>query len=251
MDNYIKHLHEYTSYYIYDFKNNGSGGIGDFFKFFMKLLKLAIEREKRIYILKNDTYLETYIKLKYNWYISKQDIENLQEYEIYKPQELYSIRTPKTNAEIKLSDIFYFTEIVKYNSQKISPFNITNYISIHARLGDHFLETDREFVPCTWDKRNLNEFKLYKFLKTNKDKNILFFCDNQNYKNKIKRSFPFINITNANIGHTSLKNTNEKQTLDAISEFYLLVKSNKIYDASYSGFSKMAALFGNIKWSRI
>lgn len=251
MDDYVNKLNNYKSCYIYDFKNHGSGGIGDFFKFFIKLLKLAIEHEKKIYILKNDTYIEKYIKLRYDWYITKKDIENIQEYKIYQPFQLYSIKQSKKNIQINIADLFYFTKTVKENIEKITPGNIKNYISVHARLGDHFLETEKEFIVCTWDKRKLKESNLYNFLKTNKNINILFFCDNQKYKNKIKQVFPYINITHANIGHTSLKNTNEKQTLDAISEFYLLAKSDQIYATSYSGFSKVASLFYNIPYYRL
>ena len=71
------------------------------------------------------------------------------------------------------------------------------------------------------------------------------------YKNKIKQLFPFINISNASIGHTSIESTTEKQTLDAVSEFYLLTKSKKIYAVSYSGFSKMAVFFNNIPYTKL
>ena len=114
MNNYLNKLNEYSSCYIYDFKNKGSGGIGDFFKYFIKLLNLAINHKKKIYILKNDTYLEKYIKLKYDWYISEKDIINLKDYKIYQPQQLYSIRKLKVNYKnienIKLNEIFEFTE---------------------------------------------------------------------------------------------------------------------------------------------
>ena len=58
---------------------------------------------------------------------------------------------------------------------------------------------------------------------------ILFFCDNNNYKLKIKKKYKNIIITDAQIGHTSLSNTTNKQILDAVTEFYLLTNSQLIY----------------------
>ena len=77
---------------------------------------------------------------------------------------------------------------------------------------------------------------------------ILFFCDNNKYKLKIKNEYNNIIITDANIGHTSLLNTTEKQVLDTITEFYLLTNSQLIYAASKSGFSYMASRFNNVKY---
>ena len=62
-----------------------------------------------------------------------------------------------------------------------------------------------------------------------------------------KKKYNNIIITKAIIGHTALANTTLKQTLDAITEFYLLSKSQFIYRASKSGFSTMAAKFNNVK----
>ena len=55
-----------------------------------------------------------------------------------------------------------------------------------------------------------------------------------------------MHITDTEIGHTSLNNTTEKQILDAITEFYLITQSTKIYAASHSGFSIVASKFKNV-----
>ena len=88
--------------------------------------------------------------------------------------------------------------------------------------------------------------KIFKFIEENNDKNIIFFCDNNAYKLKIKKKYSNIMITNCVIGHTSLTNTTEKQVLDSVTEFYLMTNSDKIIMASRSGFSITASKFKNI-----
>ena len=124
--------------------------------------------------------------------------------------------------------------------------NINNYISIHLRLGDKYLETPTEFIMCIQDERVYNEDNLHAFIEKNYNKNMLFFCDNYNFKCKIKEKYNNIHITNCEIGHTSLTNTTDKQTLDAVTEFYLMTESETICCASYSGFSHISSKFKNI-----
>ncbi len=121
------------------------------------------------------------------------------------------------------------------NVKNILPVSITEYISIHLRLGDNFLETNNNDI--TWDDvRVFSEEKLYKFIEDNYEKNIIFFCDNNKYKLKLKNKYNKIIITNSEIGHTAIVNTTVKQTLDAITDFYILSNSQLIYAASFSVF---------------
>ena len=115
-------------------------------------------------------------------------------------------------------------------------------------MGDKFLETDKKNIKCKGDNRKYSEEKIYKFIEDNKNMNIIFFCDNNNYKLKIKKKYKNIIITDAQIGHTSLSNTTNKQILDAVTEFYLLTNSQLIYAASKSGFSNIASKFNNVKY---
>ena len=62
----------------------------------------------------------------------------------------------------------------------------------------------------------------------------------------LKNKYNNINILNCHIGHTCLSNTTDVQTLDAVTEFYLMTKSEKIFSASNSGFSIMASKYRNI-----
>ena len=65
-------------------------------------------------------------------------------------------------------------------------------------------------------------------------------------KKKIKNKYNNIIILDYEIGHTSLSNTTYKQTLDTVTEFYILTNSDKIYAVTQSGFSIIASKFKNI-----
>lgn len=57
------------------------------------------------------------------------------------------------------SKIFYFDDSVKQNVKNILPFAPTNYISIHLRLGDKFLETHETDIEHWRDYRYYDEKK--------------------------------------------------------------------------------------------
>ena len=229
---------------IYNF-NIEQGGIGDCIKFFMFVLEMSIKNNTRLYYKKNNLEIEKYIKLKYEkMYINEEKIKQLDFVEIVEPNNYYSIFND--NFSINIKDVFYFTNEVKINFDKLFPSNIKNYISIHLRLGDKFLETDEKYIACKHDIRNFSEEQINLFIEKNFDKNIFFCSDNKKYKLKIKEKFNNIIICDCDIGHTSLTNTTEKQVLDCITEFYILTNSEMIYAASKSGFSLMASKFNNI-----
>lgn len=140
-----------------------------------------------------------------------------------------------------IQDVFYFSDkVISYSSQ-LCPYS--NYISIHLRLGDKFLEIDDKSHN---DARHYNENVIYKTIEENKDEPILFFCDNNEYKLKIKNKYSYVHITDTKIEHTGLNSTTEQQILDAITEFYLITQSTKIYAGSLSGFSVVASKFKNV-----
>jgi len=256
MDEYIKNYEQYTKKVVYHFKL-GNGGIGDFIKFFMCALTLSIKYKYKCYCLVNDITIEKYIKLKHKqMYIEPKDIKkyrnigvshfpNLSEdvYNMVEPIVFY--RTYKDSfININIQDVFEFSDEVLKNSHKL--LSITDYISIHLRLGDKYLETDKTFIKCVEDERTYNENNLFNCIETNRDKNIVFFCDNNTYKLKIKNLYNNVILCDSAIGHTDLDNTTDKQFLDTITEFYLMTNSEKIYYASVSGFSVIAAKFKNI-----
>jgi hypothetical protein len=246
MENYINNFNNFDKISIYDFKL-GEGGIGDYLKFYMIILIKCMRNNIKLYHKINNIEIEKYIKLKYDFlYISSDEISKLKNVTIEKPYKYYKIG--KYDGNIHLNEIFYFDNIVKTNVKNILSSLPINYISIHLRLGDKFLETDKKYIFCKNDTRYFSSEKIFKFIEDNKDKSIIFFCDNNSEKLKVKNKYNNIIISTAQIGHTSLSNTTNKQILDSITEFYILSNSQLIYSASRSGFSKMASKFNNIKY---
>jgi hypothetical protein len=204
MEKYINEYDSLTKKVVYSFDIT-EGGIGDCIKFFIYLLNLCISQKYKLYYLVNNISLEQYIKLKYSkMYITQNQLHNdyvkiinnesqlfnINEniYYVVKPMILYSsIAYDKIPPIIK--NIFYFSEEVILNSKKILSYD-NPYSSIHLRLGDKFLETDKSFVMSKNDTRTYDEEKLFKFIEENiKDKRVVFFCDNNAYKLKIKEKY--------------------------------------------------------------
>ena len=253
MEEYIKNYETFDKSIVYNF-NMGDGGIGDCIKFFMYILEICIKYKYKLYYQINNIPLEKYLKLRYTkmyiHYIENiitiNDINTIynicNNYNIMKPQLLYQVFKYE-DITINIQDVFYFTDDVINNRYILLP-DISNYISLHLRLGDKYLETSSKFVLCKDDSRTYSEDNLFKFIEENC--NIIFFCDNNNYKRKIKEKYDKIIITKCDIGHTSLSNTTDKQVLDTITEFYIMTESQRIYYASNSGFSIIASKFKNI-----
>ncbi len=247
-----------TKTIIYDF-NIGDGGIGDCIKFFMFALNICIKYNYKLCYLVNNILLEKYLILNTinNMYIKRNDLQNIininninniycandikQNFHyIIKPQLFYST-FDYNNINIPIQEVFNFSDKVILNSKLLCNYN--NYISIHLRLGDKYLETDINFIQCPQDTRYYDESKLFECIENNQHENIIFFCDNNNYKLKLKEKYNNLIIINSDIGHTSLNNTTDKQILDAITEFYIITNSKRIYSASNSGFSIVASLY--------
>ena len=251
MEDYLKKYKKLKYLQIFNFKV-GNGGIGDNIKYFTYLLQQCIKNNHKIKYVKNNIPLEKYLKLKYDFfYINKEKFENIKK---NRKKNKYNIKVPKDyyhknideDLEIKPEDIFYFTNEVKLNSKLLLP-KIDKYISIHLRLGDKYLETPLKFIQAKKNTRKFNESMINKYIEENiSSNNLVFFCDNQKFKNKIKNRFKEIIVTNCKIGHTSLKNTNNKQVLDAITEFYIITNSEKVIAGSESGFSIIGAKFRGI-----
>lgn len=258
MEDYLKKYDSFTKIIVFDFKK-GHGGIGDCIKFFMHTLNLCMKYNIKLFYLVNNNLLEKYLKLKYEkMYINKtnilesfmcntHEVEHLQDgiYNIMEPALFYSVYNDN-NMVIPINEVFTFSDEVKINGCRLNVNNVSNYISLHLRLGDKYLETDHSFVLVKHDARIFNEDNIVHFIHANSDKNILFFCDNHAYKLHMKTKCKNVIILNCDIGHTSLSNTTDAQILDAITEFYLMTNSEQICSASYSGFSVMAAKFNNI-----
>ena len=248
MDSYLNNYDKFENIVIYDFKLY-EGGIGDCIKFFMCLLISCIDNNKRLYYKKNNLEIEKYLKLIHEkMYITEELIQKLNGVEIIEPSMIYRSKKDLLNYmyNINIQDVFYFTDEVKINRDNLLPSNITNYISVHLRLGDKYLEIDERYIKCKDDQRNYSEEAICKYIEGNSDKNIFFCCDNRAYKLKLKEKFANIIITNCEIGHTTYSNTTPKQVLDALTELYILSNSDLIFRGSPSGFSLIASKFKNI-----
>jgi hypothetical protein len=246
MDKYIKEFEEYDTIIIYDFQL-GFGGIGDCIKFFMYLLEKAIVEKTRLYYLINDIDLEKYIKMKYDkMNIRRHEFVSLkQPYRIIKPFGLYKYYQDDV-LKIPIQDVFKFSKEVISNRSVILP-DIKEYITLHVRLGDKYLETKQTFIKCKNDVRSYDESELIRFIEENRDVKIVFCCDNNNYKRYIKDKYESIILVDSEVAHTGLKNTNTKQVLDTVTEFYIMTNSKKIVAGSRSGFSLIAAKYRGIE----
>lgn len=244
MDEYLKNYDSFTESRVYKFML-GDGGIGDLMKFFMFVLHECIAKKYKIYYLITGSPLEKYVLLNNNsFYILQSNINNIGKYKIVTPIDYYNMfRYDKLT--IPTSDIFTFSYTIINNVSLLLPTQ-NNYVSIHIRLGDKFLETDKAFVLCKEDDRGFNEEKTSDYIVNNSDKNIIFFSDNNALKLKMKEKHENIIIFNSKIGHTSLQNTNEEQIIDTITEFYILLQSEEIAVNTDSGFSIMASKFNNV-----
>ena len=205
---YLSQYDNFNKIIVYSFKR-GQGGIGDLIKFFMYALFVSIKNRFKLYFLIEppEIYpIHKYITLKdtyKNMYILESAITNskhidmfdeysiknkeIQEGMFYKisPYSMYHVSDLFDKIKIKASELFEFSQDIKLNAQI---YNNLDYISIHLRLGDKYLETDPHFVNVKNDTRTYNEENLYKFINeaSQKSKNIIFFCDNKSYKLKLK-----------------------------------------------------------------
>ena len=251
MNTYLNYYNDFKETYVYNF-TLGNGGIGDYIKYFLILLKHCMDNNIKIKKKINNIEIEKYIKLKHDIFnIEDNEILELKNVIIKDPNDLYDISN--NSHVIDINDIFYIDSSVKDNVKNILTTIPDEYISIHLRLGDYNLETEQQYIACPWDNRDFSEKKLFEFIESNLGTNIIFFCDNKSYKSKIKQIYSDIFVTNVQPSHTSYNNTSDKQVLDTITEFYLLSCSKLIYspsknrDGKLSGFSKIASLFNKVK----
>jgi hypothetical protein len=169
------------------------------------------------------------------------------------PNKMYDTFSFNNIDKFSINEIFEFSHdiINKGNIFLFEKVNNSNYISIHLRLGDKFLETEENYIFCKEDVRNYNEIRIFETIEKNYDKKILFFCDNVSYKKKIKQKYEEIIITDYDIGHTTLLNTTELQVINSVTEFYLISNSEHIFAASTSGFSIIGSKFNKIPLTNI
>lgn len=249
MEQYLSNYNKFKASLIYDFKV-GYGGIGDYIKFFMMMLTYCMKNNIRAYRKVNNIEIEKYIKIKYDELnITIPEILKLENARICIPHMFY--KRIDYDFSVNTNEIFYFDDIVKDNALKIMPSLPSSYVSLHLRLGDKFLETDKAFVPCKEDTRTFTEVNIERFITDNSGTHIFLCCDNNNKKQELKKKYKQLMIADSEIGHTSLSNTTSQQILDSVTEFYILTNSTKIGAASYSGFSFVSSKFNNIGYEKL
>jgi hypothetical protein len=255
MEEYVINRKKYTKNVVFLIPYF-QGGIGDLIKFFTCLVQLCIEHKIKIHYYLTNLAVNKFLLLKHpELYLSNintqpinlSDINDLNiisddKYYIVQPHLMYKI-IDYSKLYLKGSDIFYFSKEVIERSKT---FKLENYISIHVRLGDKYLEIPAHLIQCITDVRPYDEDKISKCIEKNINTNIVLFCDNLQYKQKMKEKYPFIHLTDFKIGHTALPSTTDENTIDTLAEFYLLSKSQKIFIANESGFPVMSSKFYNI-----
>lgn len=256
---YVNKYPTFDKYIVFE-HNICQGGIGDRINHFMYTLQLCIKYNYRFYYLVNNIPIEKYLKLKYpQMYIThneliqpvylknSNDIINIEANRHYciQPFILY-YKFSVSDHIISPRHIFYFPdEVIEHSKRLLSP-EIINYNTIHLRLGDKFLEVNKSYIQCVNDTRHYNEDNIFKCIEENSEKNIIFFSDNMEYKHKIKNKFNNVIVLDTEVVHCGHINTTDKQVLDVVTEFYLIINSDKIYAASFSGFTILASYFKNI-----
>ena len=248
MDDYMKVYDTLETVVVYEYDYR-YGGIGDCIKFFMYLLQFCIDYKYQIKYRSNHSVLEQFLRLKYD----KLYIPTLTSLKkgVYSVQP--SLFYPSFHNDwlrMKIEDVFCFTDEIKQNALQLLSFT-TPYTSIHLRLGDKYLETDLNVIYCKEDVRHFSEEKLIAYIEQNRDTPLVFFCDNHAYKEKMKHKYAYLNLTKGEIAHTGLSTTTYKQTMDAVTEFYILTESENIVAVSSSGFSEISSKFKGVPLIRL
>jgi len=131
--------------------------------------------------------------------------------------------------------------------------NEKNYISVHIRCGDVYM-SNKSAQYCLTDRRiSLNLAFIDDFLEKvmplveNSNKTVIVHCDNDIFKDLLRKKTSFFTILNLKIQHSALRpETSGDNTgyIDTIAEFYILTRASTIIQYNYSGFSHWASVLG-------
>jgi hypothetical protein len=222
-------------------------GVGDYVKYFMYLLQFCMKVKYRVYYLTGRPE-EKYLKLVDDrMYITQEEMNK------QLANNMVVVKSPLnfydtfcwSDIVVNASDVFKFTDEVIQNKETILDHE-GDYICMHVRLGDKFLETPKENVIVVNDTRKFDDNLIHDFINNNQDKTIVMMSDNKAFREKIKNTHDNVKITTGKIGHTGLANMLlSTETLDAITELYILTKSEKVVVCTDSGFPIIPKLFDN------
>lgn len=155
------------------------------------------------------------------------------------------------NFTYDLKQYMSFTNEINDQLQLITPKN--DYICIHVRLGDKYLEIAPHRGFIYWDDRNVqdDEAKIRKIIASSSPTStpIYLLADNNAYKIKFKQQFEKLNIfTNQifNISGSYNSPDYDEGIKQAIVEFLFLTNAKQIHALTYSGFSLISSLIGQV-----
>jgi hypothetical protein len=136
-------------------------------------------------------------------------------------------------SEIYLDEFMEFLKPSKLILDFIESLNLPkDYISLHIRVGDHFMNREPNYeIPMDlvtkWNTEN---------------KPIVFFTDNQILKERYSGSFIVNNIPIVHTNEESVRNScNSDVVVKTIAEFYMIGFSQKVLSLKYSGFSHISS----------
>lgn len=160
--------------------------------------------------------------------------ENIWDREVKKDTEIYRNITKDFSI---INEIFIFDKFILNN----------NYDTFHIRLGDHLLYTDlhnNTTIDIILDIINKQEI----------NNKFTILCDNSNIYNHLLKKMnkelldKFIKLTDDDQSIHFAHIINEEQLKKLLKDFYVLLKSRKIYTYNWSGFSYYPAAISSIDY---
>ena len=233
--------------FTYDYNN---GGLADLIKFFMVSVYIAdyykldfyidIKHPIKKFLIINDKFKCNFDYSEYE-YLSEHNnlnymIMNNKKF-IYNTLSYFnnSFDNKKIPNSSYLFDKYNFYDYINFSPEiynyvyDLMDINKFNYISIHIRYGDKYVQDSKDF----FDDDRIDKTKNYddiiqKIIRNNKMNKIYFFCDNNEIKNNYCLKY----------SEEIIENTYK----DTITEFLFIHLSNEIHSLTYSGFSLIAYL---------
>lgn len=132
----------------------------------------------------------------------------------------------------------------------LSELALDRYCVVHIRMGDHTFGTDITAVPAV--DACLREFILPKW-----GKNVVLMSDNSSAKERLSAVYDIVSSTSTpvHLGQCGSNESPMKGILDALLDFYLMARSEEIYQYSVypwgSGFSDMCSRIYDVPLTKI
>ena len=248
-DEYIENYDSYEKKIILDYKFDS---IYNYLNNIVSLLYLCIKYKIKLKII-NNNYCEKYLKLKFDkFYVNTKlnekhyldDINNISKIDNDKNYIITNdslANLEKNMEDISLKYIFDFSDEIKIlHNNFLLKNGIKKYDSIEISINDNqnIINDNQNVIN---DNQNIiNEDKILKI--KNKDKNLLLFCNNTEYKILLKKKLKNI-ITIENDDLEILQD--ENKLIFNLVELYSMINSEKIlnFDDNYSHISEISDLF--------